>query len=88
MALITTHHLSDTSQCTIQYTYVATLGRLLKLCMYITTTIYIIITNFTTVVAVYAVTWSAILRQFTKNYQDTTPKCRHYASIAGRSVML
>ena len=36
---------------------------------------YIIITNFATAVAVSAVTWSAILRQFTKNYdlfQDTT----------------
>ena len=41
--------------------------------------------------AVSAVTWSAILRQFTKNYdlfQDTTPKCWHYASIAGKPIML
>ena len=47
--------------------------------------------NFTTAVAVPAVTWNAILRQFTKNYdlfQVTTPKCRHYASIAGKPIML
>ena len=38
-----------------------------------------------------AISWSTILRQFTKNYdlfQSTTPKCRHYVSIAGKPIML
>ena len=42
-----------------------------------TTATYIIITSFATAVAVSSATWSAILRQFIKNYdlfQNTTPK--------------
>ena len=45
--------------------------------------------NFTIAVAVSTVTWSAIFRQFTKNYdlfQDTTSKRQHYASTAGKPI--
>ena len=73
MALITTHHTVYVRSYPWKVYY------------------YIIITNFATAVAVSAVTWSTILRQFTKNYdlfQDTTPKCWHYASIAGKPIML
>ena len=86
LLIITTHHLSDT-----RHNVLCSISTLLPLgdcwsyvCIYY---YYIINTNFATAVAVSTVTWSAILRQFTKNYdlfQDTTPKCRHYASIAGK----
>ena len=86
MALITTHHLSDTHHYVLYSirTYVRSYpwkAVEATVCIYY---YYIIITNFATAVAVSAVTWSTILRQFTKNYdlfQDTTPKmpalCQH-----------
>ena len=48
---------------------------------------YIIITNFATAVAVSAITWSAILRQFTKNY-NLFRILPQNASIAGKPIML